>query len=103
MKVVFLLAADMDVQAAYEYLDLVNEGLGDRFLAELEAGTRQISAFPLSCRLHLDDYRRLVMPRFPYGVFYVIESDRIVIHAIMDLRQSTETIRRRLLGPRGAF
>ena len=98
MKVVFLLAADMDVQAVYDYLESLNEGLGDSFLTVLEAGTQQIALFPLSCRLHLDDYRRLVLPRFPCGLFYVVESNRIVIHAVMDLRQNPETIRRRLLG-----
>jgi predicted metal-binding membrane protein len=28
----------------------------------------------------------LLIPRYPFGIFYVAESNRIVIHAILDLR-----------------
>ena len=37
-------------------------------------------------RLYRGRYRRLLIPRYPFGVFYVVESYRIVIHAVPDLR-----------------
>lgn len=98
MKVVFLLAAEVDIQCAYNLLEDFSEGFGDRFIASLEEAVEQIARFPLSCRLVVEDYRRLLLPRFPYGLFYVVESGRIVVHAVMDLRQNPETIRHRLLG-----
>src|SRR6516162_8975731 len=39
--------------------------------------------------------RRVLIPRYPFGIFYVAESNRIVIHAILDLRQDPEKIRER--------
>jgi hypothetical protein len=35
----------------------------------------------------------LLIPRYPFGIFYVAESNRIVIHAILDLRQDPEKFR----------
>ena len=40
-------------------------------------------------------YRRLLIPRYPFGIFYVVESNRIVVHAVPDLRQDPEKIRER--------
>ena len=34
-------------------------------------------------------------PEIPFGIFYVVESNRIVIHAVPDLRQDPEKIRER--------
>jgi hypothetical protein len=99
MKVIFLLAAEVDIQMTYSQLEDYGEGVGDAFLRALDEEAQLIERFPFSCRLHIDNYRRLVMSRFPFGLFYVIERDRIAVHAVMDLRQSPETIRRRMLGP----
>jgi hypothetical protein len=41
-------------------------------------------------------YRRLLIPKYPFGIFYVVETGRFVIHAIMDLRQDPKSIERRL-------
>lgn len=35
---------------------------------------------------------------FPYGIFYVVQPTRIVVSAVMDLRQNPETIRRKVTG-----
>lgn len=41
------------------------------------------------------DIRRILLRRFPYGVFYTIEENRIVVHAILDLRMNPVGIRER--------
>jgi hypothetical protein len=43
-------------------------------------------------------YCRLLVPRFPYGIFYTVESNRIVVAGVMYLRQNPEAILRRLGG-----
>ena len=96
MKVVYLLSADLDVQAIYNSLDAWCVGQGDLFLDALEEVTTLLETFPFSGRLQFDVYRRIVILSFPIGVFYVVESNRILIHAVMNLRQSPGAIRRRL-------
>jgi hypothetical protein len=35
---------------------------------------------------------------FPYGIFYEAQPTRVIVGAIMDLRQDPRTLRRKLLG-----
>jgi plasmid stabilization system protein ParE len=42
--------------------------------------------------------RWLMGPQRRYGLFYVVESRGLLIHALLDLRQSPEFIRKRLTG-----
>jgi plasmid stabilization system protein ParE len=98
MTLVFLLGAELDIQRAYSRLENHAEGRGDALSQHLDEAFARIAANPLMAPLHYESYRRLVLRKFPLGVFYVLESDRIVIHALLDLRQDPEGIRRRLLG-----
>ena len=102
MNTVFLLGAEIDIQQAYEQFEEWSEGHGDRFLCELDGVLHVIASHPASARLHLDDYRRALISHFPRGIFYVVEMDRIVIHAVLDLRQDPRTIMRRLRGFRSS-
>ena len=54
-----------------------------------------LKKFPLIGRLYRGRYRRLLIPRYPFGIFYVVESNRIVIHAVSDLSQDPKNIRER--------
>jgi hypothetical protein len=35
---------------------------------------------------------------FPYGIFYSVQPSRLIVVAVLDLRQDPETIRRKVLG-----
>ena len=78
MEVVLLLSAERDLQEAYNWVEEHRRGREQFFL-----------------RLYRGRYRRLLIPRYPFGIFYVVESNRIVVHAVPDLRQDPEKIRER--------
>jgi hypothetical protein len=40
--------------------------------------------------------RRLVLRPFGFGVFYAIEGERLMVGALLDLRQAPDAIERRL-------
>jgi plasmid stabilization system protein ParE len=84
MEVVFLLAAEH------------RHGKEQSFFHDAESRLEQITKFPLSGRLYRGRYRRLLIPRYPFGIFYVVESNRVVIHSIFDLRRSPEKLAERL-------
>ena len=96
MEVVFLLAAERDLQEAYSWVAEYRHGKEESFLRNVDSRPEHLKAFPLIGRLYRDRYRRLLVPRYPFGIFYVVESNRIVIHSILDLRRSPENIRERL-------
>jgi toxin ParE1/3/4 len=96
MEVVFLLAAEQDLQHAYSWVVEHRQGKEQSLLHDVESRLEQLASFPLSGRLYRGRYRRLLIPRYPFGIFYVVESNRIVVHSIFDLRRSPEKLAERL-------
>jgi hypothetical protein len=65
MEVVFLLAAEQDLQQAYTWVVEHRHGKEQSFLHDVECRLEQITRFPLSERLYRGRYRRLLIPRYP--------------------------------------
>ena len=93
---VFLLSADSDIQTAYEFYEAVQSGRGEVFMRHLDVGLGQLRAFPEAAPVFHNSYRRLLVHGFPYGIFYSLEGRRIIVAAVMDLRQDPKQIYRRL-------
>lgn len=93
---VWTLGAESDVQAIYERLETWEEGTGDRFYEEVLASVRLLEAFPdAGAIVYAGKVRRVLVFNRNYGLFYVPETRGLVIHALLDLRQNPEQIRRR--------
>ena len=68
--------------AAHYYADC-QEALDLRFIECVEAAVQQISKDPLRWRLFEQDVRRYLVHVFPFAVLYSVESDYILILAVM--------------------
>jgi hypothetical protein len=62
----------------------------------LDAYLARMGTFPEIAPRYFEDVRRQVMQDFPYGIFYQVFPARILVTAILDLRQDPEKIRQRL-------
>jgi plasmid stabilization system protein ParE len=98
VEVIFLRGSESDLLAAWVRYEEVLPGLGDRFEAEVRAALLRIVELPESAPIYAGEFRRLLVRRFDHGIFYRIHGARIVITAVLDLRQDPTTIRRRLEG-----
>lgn len=87
MKVRLVSTAERELKEALEYYQTASEGLGRKFLAEVEATIRLIEDYPLAWTSLSPRTRRCRTHRFPYGLFYQVRSDEILIVSIMDLRR----------------
>jgi len=72
-------------------------GLGDRFEAEVRASLFRTVELPESAPVYAGEFRRLLVRKFDHGIFYRIQGTRIVVTAVLDLRQDPTTIRRRMV------
>jgi len=72
-------AAAADVEEAYRWYEDQRAGLGEEFLTAVGAGFDTIAAHPLAAPVVHRDTRRLLLRRFPYGVFYRLVEDEIVV------------------------
>jgi len=72
---------------AMVYYDEASPGLGLEFLNEVERTVRRILVNPEAWTKVSAHCRRCRTRRFPYGVFYSVEGDVVVISAVIDLRR----------------
>ncbi len=79
--------AEQDIAAARDWYDEVQTGLGDAFLDEISAAIHQLTCHPETPRLYYLNFRRILLRRFPYKVFYQVIGQRIVISRVLHVRQ----------------
>jgi plasmid stabilization system protein ParE len=92
----FLPDAKQDVSNAFAWYEEKSLGLGLEFIRCLEATIESIQRFPLMFPVVMDEYRRAIIRRFPYTVFYEIELSRTVIHAVFQCSQDPNKWKSRL-------
>lgn len=100
-EVSFAQAARDELDEAIGYYNGVRSGLGDEFKAEIEAAVNRVVFWPHAWSRASKEARLCAAHRFPYGVVYVVEADRIVIVAVMHLHRRRGYWRNRVkdLGP----
>ena len=96
LRVEFLSGADADFQEVFNRFEDYREGFGVEFMMVIDAYLARIAAFPEIAPIYFEDIRRQVMQKFPYGIFYQPQPTRILVTAILDLRQDERQILRRL-------
>ena len=88
--------ADLDVVAAYQWYESERAGLGAEFLDQLSAAYDRIAEDPLRYQDLESGIRRVLLRRFPYAVYFAIESDLVVVLAVLHVsRDPAEWQRRR--------
>lgn len=73
-------------------------GLELRFIASVEAAVRQITDAPGRWRIVEQDIRRCLTKVFPYAILYTIETDWVLIIAVMHCHREPGYWRRRVQG-----
>jgi plasmid stabilization system protein ParE len=95
---ILLLQADRDIQTAFERYESYQEGRGDVFIRQLDVALILLRRHPEIAPVYAGQYRRMLIRDFPYGIFYQAQPTRLIIAAIMDLRQDPQAIRKKLPG-----
>jgi plasmid stabilization system protein ParE len=96
MRLIVRLAAELDIQDAYDWYESQRAGLGGEFLAALTSTRDRVLDYPYSYPVLHRDVRRVLLPRrFPYGLFYRIEGDAVIVVACMHARRDPRSWQRR--------
>ena len=85
--------AEADLTGAYRWYEDKCDGLGAEFLRSVEASLISLRKNPESCQKIHQNIRRALIRRFPYGVFYVVEQDRVVLLAVFHVRRDPKLLR----------
>ena len=89
-------AVEADVEAAFNWYEGEEPGLGLEFLEELRAAYHRILDHPLGYQDLRSGIRRALTRRFPYAVYFSIEEERIVIIAVLSTARHPEEWQQRI-------
>jgi len=84
---IFRPAAAADVEEAYRWYESQQAGLGEEFLEATGLVIESVMANPELFPIIHRQTRRVLLRRFPYGLYYRIVDDQIVIVACMHGRR----------------
>ncbi|MEI6150787.1 MAG: type II toxin-antitoxin system RelE/ParE family toxin [bacterium] len=93
MKVRFLFTAERELQDAFEWYENQVPGLGAELIVEVDRSVRLVMQYPETCADLGEGIRRMLVNRFPYGVWYAVEGDTIVVYAIAHLHRKPRRYR----------
>lgn len=90
MNLFYTEKAREDLQLAYQWYESQLNGLGDQFLEQIERVLEKLLIFPEHCPVAREPYRRCLIQKFPYSLFYIIELEDIVIQSIFHNHRKPE-------------
>ena len=83
LPVVYRRKVGRDLAGGYAWYNGQRDGLGEEFLAAVGAAFDTIERFPdIFAGVH-GEVRRAIVSRFPYAVFYRVETKRVVVLAVI--------------------
>ena len=98
MAVEFILAPEavQDIAEAYGWYEGRRIGLGEEFLGSVDACIEAICRTPAMHARIDGNYRRGLVRRFPYAVFYEYVGDIVTVYCVFHTAQDPEKWRSRL-------
>ena len=95
MRIVFSDEASEDAIAAFRFYEDRSEGLGERFRDYLGIALALVQRRPEHAPVVYRELRRKLVERFPYAVFYRHYPGVIYVVAVMHVRRSPASWKRR--------
>ena len=90
--------AEQDLDDGYAWYEAKRVGLGDEFLTAVDACIQAVTRTPLMHSLFHENYRRALVRRFPYVIFYeyVDDTDTVTVYCVFHTSQDPNKWRQRL-------
>lgn len=88
--------AARDIAEAYAWYEGRRIGLGEEFLTSVEARIESIRRRPEMYPVIHEGYRRSLIRRFPYAVFYEHSEAAVIIYAVFHTARDSDKWRQRL-------
>jgi plasmid stabilization system protein ParE len=88
--------AARDIDEAYGWYERQRAGLGEEFLSCVDARIEAICRMPEICEKVFEDYRRGLVRRFPYAIFYEYSGGTVTVYCVFHTARDPEKWRQRL-------
>jgi hypothetical protein len=97
VRIEILPEAQNDLVAGFRFYEAQGHGLGSYFR---ESILEDIDSLAIHGGIHAKvfEYHRSLSKRFPFAIYYRVETNVVRVRAILDCRRSPSWIRRRIRG-----
>lgn len=95
-KLVIAPEAEFDIAEAYGWYESRRIGLGEEFLGSVDATIERICRQPLAYAVVHETYRRALVRRFPYPIFFESSEMGVTVYAVFHTSRDPQKWRRRL-------
>jgi plasmid stabilization system protein ParE len=89
--IVVSLVASQHIDEIYNWYENRQIGLGKRFLSALTTTFQKIQRTPAGYQITHEPHRRVIIEKFPYGVFYEEQDKQIIISAVLHTARDPDT------------
>ena len=89
-------AVERDLAEAYDWYESRRFGLGETFLASVDAQIEAILRHPEMHRVIFENYRRGLVRRFPYALFYEFAGNTVTVSGVLHTSGDPNKWRERL-------
>jgi len=79
--------AQADLDHARLWYNTRRPGLGNEFVIEIREALAVARNNPQRYAVYYRDFRRILVKRFPYKIFYRFERERIIVFRVLHVRQ----------------
>ena len=94
----FLPEAKLEMKEVFLWYEGRREGLGDEFTTEVEDALERLLRSPSSYGIVFHGMRRMAVKRFPYGVYYLVRDELVLVVAVSQSRRNLNRLRKRIRG-----
>jgi toxin ParE1/3/4 len=98
----FLPEVEEDVIVGYGWYEEKSPGLGEEFLRMFYACTNEILRNPLLYRKVYGEFRRRLLRRFPYAIYFTTQARQVVVFGLFHCARDPHTIRTKLRNREGS-
>lgn len=82
-RVVIRPRAEADIRKARDWHENDRAGLGSEFVTEIGMAVKELVRDPERRPDYYRGFRRVLVQRFPYKLFYRLEGDRVIVFRIL--------------------
>ncbi|RMD95433.1 MAG: type II toxin-antitoxin system RelE/ParE family toxin [Calditrichaeota bacterium] len=95
-NLIFLPEVEHDAFAAYLWYEEKSRGLGEDFLRIFYACATEIQRNPLSYPEVYNKFRRRLLRRFPYAIYYIVKEKNLIVVGLFHCARNPHTIKNKL-------
>lgn len=94
--VMILPEAEDDLKGAFSWYEANRKGLGYDFILQVDAGINIITRNPEIHPIVYRTTRKHLIRRFPYKIIYLVETEKIIILAVIHGKRNLDVITKRI-------